>query len=91
MSKLVRTLTLVYVSLWLSGCSMTTHYVTKKCPPPVTAVLTDYLAAISAVVIGSIKINADKSSGYWWLTPGVALGVSAYATEVKCLVLPKPY
>lgn len=70
----------------LVACAPTTRYVTKKCPVPVTAVVGDLFTGIALIVIGAIKLNADKwVAGSMWTAPGGALIGGAYVSEVSCM------
>lgn len=70
----------------LCGCSLTTRYVTKKCPVPVSAIMTDYLIGVAALTVGQIKFAADKpADGYGFTVPALFLMGTAYGSEVSCL------
>lgn len=70
----------------LCSCSLTTRYVTKKCPVPTTAVLMDFVVGMTAIAVGQIKFMADKrADGYGFTVPGIVLVGVAYGTEISCM------
>lgn len=67
----------------VGGCTATTRLATRRCPPPTTAVLLDFVTGMTLIAVASLR----EYNGNPYLVPasmGTAFMGSAYATELSC-------
>lgn len=70
----------------LVACAPTTRVVTRSCPVPVTAVLTDFFLGVALTGVAALKSSADKpTEAFLYGTAGTGLLLGTYVSEFTCL------